>query len=89
VLAVFHRRGRVVVPSGQAWADSGGVLGRLSRREGLELPRLSKAFGNDVLLALSCREAGLVLITDNTRDFARIARVTDFEFVEPWPVPSS
>ena len=60
VLNVFARRGRIVAPSARAWEQSGIVLADLVRREGLELHRLSKAFGNDVLLALSCREAGLV-----------------------------
>src|SRR2546421_2953558 len=45
------------------------TLFRSGRREGPDLGRLSKAFGNDVLLALSCREAGIVLVTDNARDF--------------------
>lgn len=86
VLSVYRRRGRVVSPSAQAWEDSGDVLAELGRREGLDVSRLSKAFGNDVLLALSCREAGVVLVTDNQRDFERIARVVTFAFVKPWPV---
>lgn len=85
VLRVYRRRGRVVSPSAQAWEDSGDVLAELGRREGLDVGRLSKAFGNAVLLALSCREAGVVLVTDNQRDFERIARVVTFAFVKPWP----
>jgi predicted nucleic acid-binding protein len=50
---------------------------------------LSKAFGNDVLLALSCREAGIILVTDNARDFARIARIVAFDLVRPWPAPAT
>src|SRR5207249_1401691 len=89
VLGVYARRARVVTPSTRAWQQSGIVLAELVRREGLELHRVSKAFGNDVLLALSCRETGLALITDNSRDFRRIARITRFEFIEPWPAPLS
>ncbi len=89
VLDLFARRGRVVTPTAGAWAESGDLLAELSRRDGLELARVSKAFGNDVLLALSCREAGLVLVTDNERDFERIARVAPFDFVGPWPTPIS
>ena len=37
------------------------------------------------LLAVSCREAGCVLVTDNDRDFLRIRRFLAFEFVKPWP----
>jgi len=87
VLDLFARRGRLLTPSAQAWQESGDVLAELVRREHLDLARVSKAFGNDVLLALSCREAGVVLVTDNRRDFERIARVEPFDFVDPWPVP--
>ena len=81
VLDVFARRGRIVAPSARAWEQSGIVLAELVRREGLALRR-------DVLLAVSCREAGLVLVTDNGRDFDRITRITNFEFIEPWPAPT-
>jgi predicted nucleic acid-binding protein len=57
----------------------------MARKEGLEAARVSKAFANDVLLALSCREAGCVLVTDNARDFSRIRRFTQFEFTKLWP----
>ena len=60
----------------------------MARKEGLESARVSKPFGNDVLLAVSCREAGCVLVTDNQRDFARIRRFLEFDFTEPWPVAS-
>jgi predicted nucleic acid-binding protein len=89
ILSLYRRRGRLVTPSAQAWEGSGDVLAELGRREGLNLSRLSKAFGNDVLLALSCREAGIVLVTDNAHDFERIARVVAFDFVKPWPAPTS
>jgi predicted nucleic acid-binding protein len=89
VLDVYARRGRVVTPSTQAWNDSGDLLAELARREGVEVARLSKAFGNDVMLALSCREAGLVLVTDNRRDFERIHRWAPFSFMDRWPSPRS
>jgi predicted nucleic acid-binding protein len=63
-------------------------LAELRRADGLKIAKVSKALGNDILLALSCREAGLVLVTDNERDFARIRRFVRFRFVEPWPSPA-
>jgi hypothetical protein len=57
----------------------------MARKEGLEIGRVSKSFANDVLLALSCREEGCVLVTTNDRDFQRIRRHVSFEFVKPWP----
>ena len=85
VLSVFERASRTITPSAGAWHRSGDVLAAMVKQEGLELARVSKAFANDILLALSCREAGCVLITENVRDFSRIRRFIAFEFVTPWP----
>jgi predicted nucleic acid-binding protein len=85
VLAVYERVGRAITPSATAWHRSGDVLAAMAREEGVELARMSKAFANDVLLALSCRESGCVLVTENARDFNRIRRFTPFDFVAPWP----
>jgi predicted nucleic acid-binding protein len=85
VLDVFERVGRTFAPSAGAWNRSGDLLSEMARTEGLEMGRLSKSFANDVLLALSCREAGCVLVTNNERDFGRIRRYVQFDFVRPWP----
>ncbi len=85
VLSVFERSGRTFAPSASAWHRSGDLLSDMARKEGLEIGRVSKSFANDVLLALSCREAGCVLVTDNERDFQRIRRHVSFEYVRPWP----
>jgi predicted nucleic acid-binding protein len=85
ILGVFQRRGRIITPSADVWHRSGDLFAEMARGEGLEIPRVSKAFANDVLIALSCHEAGCVLVTDNERDFSRIRRFTPFEFMEPWP----
>lgn len=89
VFAPFERRGRVLTPSYAAWKEAGAVLARLVDAEGLHLRAVSRGFVNDVLLAVTCREAGVTLVTENVRDFARIARGLRFEFVGPWPTPSS
>ena len=84
-LAVFQRANRTITPSADAWQRSGDLLAEMARQEGLEVARVSKAFANDVLLALSCREAGCVLVTDNERDFQRIRHFVPFDFIKPWP----
>jgi predicted nucleic acid-binding protein len=84
VLAVFERAGRMVAPSATASHRSGDLLSDMARREGLELGRVSKSFANDILLALSCREAGCTLVTDNERDFRRIRQHAEFDFMRPW-----
>ena len=85
LLKVFERANRTITPSADAWQKSGNVLAEMALKEGLELARVSKAFANDILLALSCREAGCVLVTDNQRDFQRIGQFVSFEFMKPWP----
>jgi predicted nucleic acid-binding protein len=85
VLDVFERAGRTFAPTASAWHRSGDLLSDMARKDGLEIGRVSKSFANDVLLALSCREAGCVLVTDNERDFRRIRRFVQFDFIERWP----
>jgi predicted nucleic acid-binding protein len=85
VIRIFERTGRSFSPSSGAWHRSGDVLAQMAQQEGLELGRVSKSFSNDILLALSCREHGCVLVTENERDFQRIQRYVEFEFVKPWP----
>ena len=85
VLDVFERAGRTFAPTASAWHRSGDLLSDMARKEGLEIGRVSKSFANDVLLALSCREAGCVLVTGNDRDFHRIRRYVPFDYVKPWP----
>lgn len=87
VLEPFERRGRVLTPSYAAWLTAGEVLARLAVKERLDLKKVPRSFLNDILLAATCREAGVVLVTANERDFARIRRVLVFEYVGPWPTP--
>jgi predicted nucleic acid-binding protein len=87
VIEPFERRGRVIVPSYAAWKETGSVLSTLFSSGRSSWPDVSRSFVNDVLLAMSCREAGVVLVTENVRDFSRIAAVRPFDFVAPWPNP--
>ena len=88
VLAHFEKTGRTITPTGDAWHRSGDVLAAMASDEGLELAKVSKAFANDILLALSCRESGCILITENVRDFSRIRRFVSFDF-RPWSASAS
>lgn len=85
VLKIFERANRTITPSTDAWHRSGDLVAEMARQEGLEIAHVSKAFANDILLALSCRETGCVLVTDNEKDFQRIRRFVQFEFTKPWP----
>jgi predicted nucleic acid-binding protein len=85
VLAPYARRERIVTPSAAAWDALGTTLATLVREDGLQLKATPSSFIFDILLAFSCREIGAVLISANSRDLARIARVFAFDFVPPYP----
>lgn len=87
IVEPFERRGRIFAPTWSAWKTAGAVLASISEREKVRLADIPKSFVNDVLLAASCRETGLILITGNIADFSRIRRYLTFEFLPPWPVP--
>ncbi len=88
-LRPFEARGRVIVPSYQAWVRSGELVAMLVQRGVLSPGGFTRSFLNDALLATSCREHGLTLITANARDFARLQQVERFEFEAPWPTGGS
>ena len=85
VLAPFVRRGRILTPSGAAWDALGLALSQLREAGALDLASMPRGFVFDVLIAFSCREAGVVLVTRNARDMERIRTVFQFEFVAPFP----
>lgn len=81
----FEKRRRVVVPGFRTWKRAGTILGRLVQRKLMSPGGFGRSFVNDCLLAASCREQGLVLITNNVDDFALIRRIEPVEVVRPWP----
>lgn len=85
IVEPFERRGRLVTPSYAAWKEAGRVLAELIAPSGWR--QVTRSFVNDVLLAMSCRETGAILVTSNLADFARIASVRAVDYVPPWPVP--
>ncbi len=85
IFAPFERRGRGFAPSPAAFKECGRVLVDLITKEGIEYADARRALVNDVLLAVSCREHGIVLITTDT-DFAMIRRhCRGLRTVAPWP----
>jgi predicted nucleic acid-binding protein len=88
VLGPFLRHSRVLTPSAAAWDALARAMAYLHEREGLQLAQVSRAFAFDILLAYSCKEHGVALVTANQRDMVRIRRVFAFDYVAPYPVPA-
>ena len=85
VFEPFERRQRVFAPSSAAFAESGRVLAVVAAREGWQLLDEKPSLLNDALIAASCREQGITLITKDG-DFKRLAPfVKGFRYAAPWP----
>ncbi len=85
VVRPFEQRHRVFAPSADAFALSGRTVAALATREGWALPHENPSLLNDALLAASCREQGITLITKDA-DFSRVAPfVRGFRHAAPWP----
>ena len=85
VFEPFERRQRVFAPSSAAFVESGRVLAAIAAREGWQLLNEQPSLLNDALIAASCRERGITLITMDG-DFKRLAPfVKGFRYTAPWP----
>lgn len=77
VESAFEKAGRVLAPSRAVFAEAGDVLRRLQER-GYRI-EVSRSIVNDVLIALSARSIGAIVVTQNERDFKAIQSVRPFE----------
>jgi len=89
VFEPFERRRRVFAPSSAAFAESGRVLAALAANEGWQMLDDKPSLLNDALIAVSCREQGITLITKDG-DFKRLFPfVRGFRYAAPWPTSSA
>ena len=85
VLSPYVRRGRLLNPSAAAWEALGTALAAFVEDEGLVLRDVRRSFVLDILIARSCRDIGATLVSRNSADLSRIAKVFSFDFVPPYP----
>jgi predicted nucleic acid-binding protein len=78
----FDRLGRIVTPDARSWNLAGDVLGEIRRREPGLRARIASLW-NDALIALSARQIGASIITDNVKDFELLRRSVPFD-LEPF-----
>jgi predicted nucleic acid-binding protein len=81
----FMRRERVFTPSRDAFLRSGQMLASVAVREGWTEGYEKPSLLNDALIATSCREQGITLITHD-RDYRRFRPfLKGWNVVAPWP----
>jgi predicted nucleic acid-binding protein len=72
----FHKRGRLLVPSEWVWRRAAEADRKLRASRRYEEKLAHRSLANDLLIALTCREIGAILLTANTADFDLIRGVT-------------
>ncbi len=70
----FTKARRILVPALSDWSETGKILARFGEEfdyDAVGQGRLT----NDALIAVSAARQGITVVTANTRDFARLARL--------------
>jgi predicted nucleic acid-binding protein len=75
----FERARRLVVPNLNDWTETGKVLARLAAKCGFEQIGRGR-LTNDALMAMSAARLGITVITDNARDFSKLAEFRPFQW---------
>ena len=82
----YVERDRLLVPRFEAYQQAGRVMADLAVEERFDAGAAGTSFTNDVVIAASCRETGVTLVTGTYGDFARIKRhLRGFRVESPWP----
>jgi predicted nucleic acid-binding protein len=76
------RHCRVVTPTERHWMSAADILQKIRARERYDVDKV-RELAFDVLIALSARSIGAVLVTCNETDFKAIARHVPLD-VEYW-----
>jgi len=68
---------RILTPTENNWLESGKILAAMQKDHGLE-PKKLRALHFDVLIALTARAHGVLLVTSNGADFELIREYRNF-----------
>lgn len=74
----FESLGRLVVPAAADWQKAGRIVAKLGQKYGFDEIFLSR-ITNDVLIALSAKQIGAIVVSNNTKDFSKIKEYMDFK----------
>jgi predicted nucleic acid-binding protein len=81
-LKALEKNHPVLTPTEKNWLESGRILGRIYKDKGFT-PEKLRDLHFDVLIALTARAHGALLITSNRNDFEMIRRYREFH-LEFW-----
>jgi predicted nucleic acid-binding protein len=75
----FRKAQRILVPDLSDWTQTGNVLALLAAKHNYEQIGRGR-LTNDALIAMSAGRAGITVITENARDFAKLAEFRTFRW---------
>jgi predicted nucleic acid-binding protein len=82
ILSGLAKRNQILTPTENNWIESGQILARMQKDHGFE-PKKLRELHFDVLIALTARAHGALLVTSNGADFELIREYRDFP-LEVW-----
>lgn len=82
IIEFLRRNYPILTPTEKHWIESGQILAQMSKDKGFE-PRKLRDLHFDVLIALTARAHGALLITSNRADFEVIREYQEFK-LEFW-----
>ena len=74
----FERNHRIVTPTHSVWREAGSLLGLIRGQRADQKNRLTGSFVNDVLIVMSARSVGAMVVTLNADDFTLIRKYFPF-----------
>ncbi len=80
-LKPFEKAGRVLTPDHGCFLEVGRVLAKLGM-DGMPAAQRRQS-ANDAMIAVSATREGVVVVTANARDFARIGKYTPLRWMLP------
>lgn len=74
----FETVGWFIVPDSSDWQRAGKIIAKLGKKYGFEDIFLTR-ITNDVLISLSARRIGAIVVTSNIKDFLKINEFVDIK----------
>ncbi|MFO0795260.1 MAG: PIN domain-containing protein [Candidatus Brocadiaceae bacterium] len=73
----FEGLDRLIIPDAVDWQKTGKIIAKIGRKYGYESIFLK--ITNDVLISVSARRIGAMVVTNNIKDFLKIKEFVDFK----------
>lgn len=74
----FLKKERMITPTDRDWEETGLVVNQLIHQGSLPREKII-SITHDILIAMSAKNMGVRVVTENKKDFERIQKIKDFK----------